>query len=126
MLFVIHEIFSHSSSSIRSDILNQQRGVIEKIAVDTWKKEIGDEFSVPPSIEIVQDSATPKASTADIVIKTKTPSDRHSHTTSSKINSEKMKAIAQILASFGVFEHLDTDQQNRLLNAIYEVIYSAN
>ena len=120
------KLASEIRTEIRSDILNQQRGVIEKIAVDTWKKEIGDEFSVPPSIEIVQDSATPKASTADIVIKTKTPSDRHSHTTSSKINSEKMKAIAQILASFGVFEHLDTDQQNRLLNAIYEVIYSAN
>jgi len=120
------KLASEVRTEVRSDAMNQQRGVIEKIAVDTWKKETGDKFSVPPSIEIVQDLAIPKTSTADIVIKTPALTDRNPQTMSSQINSEKVKAIAQILASFGVFEHLDTDQQSRLLNAIYKVIDSAN
>lgn len=111
---------------VRADVLEKQRGAIEKIAIATWEKETGDKFSVPPSIEIVHNLAQPKALAADIIIKTNTPIDQRPQTISSKINTEKIKAIAQILASFGVFELLDTDQQSRLLNAIYEVIDSTN
>ncbi|MDX1907451.1 MAG: ATP-binding protein [Bacteroidia bacterium] len=122
------KIASEVRNEVRSDTMKQQLGAIEQIVMNTWKKETGDEFSSPPSIKVITDSKPLNLlqDQADIIIKPRVNIIHRTSSMGSQLNTEKIKAIAQILASFGVFEHLDVGQKDRLLEAIYEVIETVN
>jgi hypothetical protein len=120
-------IASEVRTEVRGEIQNRQKNEIQQIALDIWKQETNDEFSVPPVVSIKDTDDNETAEKADIVLvktlhkeqKISKPENAHS-----KIQTEKIKAITQILASFGLLEHLTQQQQNRLLNAIYHVLES--
>lgn len=121
-------IASNVRSEVREGIKEQQKTEIQKIAIDVWKQETKDEFSLPPVVEIKE--KTSKSSSfelfeeADIVLVKSTGKERKTSSATAQMNTEKMKAITQILASFGILESLTQQQQNRLLNAIYNVLES--
>lgn len=122
-------IASEIRTEVREEIREQQKTDIQQIALDVWKQETKDEYSSPPVVAIKEKTEAPVTENlftepADIVLVKSPLKERRTTSASSQINSEKMKAIAQILASFGLLETLSQQQQNRLLNAIYNVLES--
>ena len=120
-------IASEVRSEVREEIKEQQKTEIQQIAMDIWKQEMKDEYSAPPVVSIKEKSEEISTGSADIVLVKSPPRDsqtRKMTSAASQINDEKMKAITQILASFGLLESLTQQQQNRLLNAIYNVLDS--
>jgi hypothetical protein len=119
---------------IASEIRNTSRGTIKEqalsnlqnIAIKTWKTENKDEDSLPPSITI-DDSPVqqPKLiGDADITFNRSaiTPKESKLGKAQKQIIDEKIKAIAQILASFGLLDNLSKNKQERLLKAIYQIL----
>jgi hypothetical protein len=121
-------IASEVRSEVRVETRELQKTEIQQIALNVWKRETRDDFSAPPVVAIKDKIDTSKVENADIIL-VKHPANENSArknaSTSYQINSEKMMAITQILASFGILEKLSEQQQDRLLNAIYNVLESA-
>ncbi len=119
------------AGEIRTEQRDEQKASqateIQTIALNVWKQETKDEFSSPPVVLTNKDARSEVK--ADIIIET--PADKDSGRTGKaksaheQILSEKIKAITQILASFGVLEPLTAQQQSRLLKAIYNVLKAA-
>lgn len=121
-------IASEIRSGVREESIEQQKTEIQQIALDVWKQEMKDEFSAPPVVTIKDTPILDGIDDADIVLVKHSPaisSQRRTASASHRINSEKMIAITQILASFDLLEKLTQQQQDRLLNAIYNVLESA-
>jgi hypothetical protein len=112
---------------VRQEAFEQQANEIHQIALKVWKEETEDEYSEPPVVEIQESQEQPIQKDADIVL-IKSDSKmlgRKVVSATSHINNEKLKAITQILASFGVLDKLPQQKQNRLLNAILNILESA-
>jgi len=116
----------------RTEIKNQQLDVIQKIALDTWQEENDDEDSSPPTVAIGDKAANTKSKhEADIVlsrysiIKPKVQRQTAKTKAQEAILDEKIKAITQVLASFGLLDNLSKSKQERLLKAIYQIIETA-
>ncbi|MCF0041561.1 ATP-binding protein [Dyadobacter fanqingshengii] len=121
------KIASEVRSGIRGESIEHQKTEIQQIAFNVWQRESKDEFSNPPIVAIKdQQEPVPKSSADIVVVKSpiKNIIGRRSTSANSQFNSEKMIAITQILASFGLLEKLTQQQQDRLLNAIYNVLES--
>ena len=126
------KVASEVRTDIRQETAVQQKTDIQNIALETWRKEFDDEYSTPPVVSIQQKTDLINIDfndtiDADIVF---VRSDRKGQQVKkpihhSQINSDKMIAITQILASFSLLETLSDQQQDRLLNAIYSVLESA-
>lgn len=126
------KVASEIRIDIREGAVEQRRTDIQKIAIETWRKESNDNYSVPPVVAITQKADVkqidfvPKSDADIVLVRPKKQSqDGKKQVGHSQINSEKMIAITQILASFSLLEMLSQQQQDRLLNAIYNVIESA-
>jgi hypothetical protein len=101
---------------------------IQRVAIDVWAQEAGDVTSRPPAIEIYDTKNKVYANSdsyyfaRSVVVpeqtKPKTPKQRLNKT----ILEEKLKAIAQVLVSFGLFDSLPKRKQEKLLKAIYEIL----
>ena len=98
------------------------------MANDVWKQEADDPGANPPSIEL---SATGKKSpaTGEAYVFARSavlPENRRARTSKAKareaILEEKLKAIAQVLASFGLLDAVPKRKQEKLLRAIYEIL----
>jgi len=103
---------------------------IQRVVSDIWRQETDDLGANPPTIEI---SATGTKSVpsveAYIFSRTAILPDRPSIQTSKTkaqdiILEEKLKAIAQVLASFGLLDMVTKPKQENLLKAIYEILAS--
>ena len=120
------------ANEARKQSRDENKGVvvseIQRVANDVWSQESGDVASNPPTIELsdkdhmkgaVSDSyvfnrsaVAPKSTTA------KTPRQR----TRERVLEEKLKAIAQVLASFGLLDSASKRKQEVLLKAIYKIL----
>jgi len=111
----------------REELKNQYSNEIQKIALDVWHRESRDEFSFPPIVEVRTLKESNKPINGDIILHRLNDSIESKRTESinTQITTEKIKAITQILASFGLLEKLSDQEQQRLLNAIYEVLATA-
>jgi hypothetical protein len=103
---------------------------IQRVATEVWKSEMDDLGAEPPAVQLSlkgQDLlSVPRADTyifdRSVVV---SPSSRNKTVRSKIQNSileEKLKAITQILASFGLLDSLSARKQEKLLKAIYQIL----
>lgn len=113
----------------RTETKNQNLDVIQKIALDTWQEENDDADSSPPTVAMGNtELSTKRDHEADIVLSRAMIIEPKVHRQTAKtkaeetILDEKIKAITQVLASFGLLDYLSKPKQERLLKAIYQII----
>lgn len=113
----------------RKETKNQNLNDIQKIAFEVWQEENNDETGAPPSIIIEEVGAQQRLMPEnDIrfnrssIISQRNKQQTDKTKTQLIILDEKIKAIAQVLSSFGLLENLSTKKQERLLKAIYQII----
>ncbi|WP_051310721.1 hypothetical protein [Bradyrhizobium sp. Cp5.3] len=101
---------------------------IQKVASEVWTEQSDDPASAPPSVELVEGDI-PKRTNPDTYVyqrsavasrstRPKTPKER----ARASIIDEKLKAIAQVLASFGLIDQLTKKKQEALLRAIHQIL----
>lgn len=124
------------ASEVREHTRDESKGAavseIQRVASKVWEQEADDPGARPPSIEL---SATGKKSSAAIgesyvyARAAIVPSRPIAQTSKAKarnaIVEEKLKAIAQVLASFGLLDAVPKRKQEKLLKAIYEILDAA-
>jgi hypothetical protein len=121
------------ASEVREASRDQSKGAalsaIQKIAADTWEEESNDPASRPPGVELTrQQASVPASKKPDTYIfrrENVVPEEavaRGSSKARTAIVEEKVKAIVQVLASFGLLENLNARRQERLVKAIYRVL----
>lgn len=121
------------ASEVREQSRDENKGSvvseIQRVANDVWSQESGDSSSSPPAIELsdkdhvagaVSDSyvfarsaVAPKSTTAKTTTKQRAREG---------VIEEKLKAIAQVLASFGLLDSVNKRKQEKLLKAIYKIL----
>ena len=120
------------ASEIRERTRGESKDVavsgIQQVALDVWSKESGDPDSKPPQVELA-DSESKASKRSDTYVfrrssvvpessKAQTPKQR----THEAILEEKLKSIAQVLASFGLLDAVPKKKQEALLRAIYQIL----
>ena len=115
-------------ASSRDKRQSQTKSEIQKLAAEVWTREANDIGSQPPSITLVsqsKDLENRKITDAYVFNREEViprPEAPYIKRQGDQILEEKLKAIAQILASYGLLESIPTKKQNSLLNAIYKVL----
>lgn len=120
------------ASEVRSQARDESKGAavseIQRVATDIWQQESDDPGARPPSVEL---SPTGKktAATGDAYVYARAaivPERPNAQTPKAKardaILEEKLKAIAQVLASFGLLDAVPKRKQENLLKAIYKIL----
>jgi hypothetical protein len=115
---------SEVRTEARDELQGQFADEIQNIALKTWQREVKDEDSFPPSVDVRSEATNDLLNNADIIINRpalrKKP--KKANSAHSQMATERLKAIAQIIASFRLFEKLSPQEQQRLLNAIFDVL----
>lgn len=121
---------------IASELRSQARGEskdaavseIQQVANKLWREESDDPGSSPPTIELSEDGKkTVLNSDSYVYLRSAVAPERGGAKTQkskarSSVLEEKLKAIAQILASFGLLESVPKKKQEKLLKAIFEIL----
>lgn len=120
------------SRVVRDNVRSEDRDativLIQEVAERVWKRETDDPGANPPAIEL--DHADSSSSnqhdtyvySREAIVPTR-PGVRGAQSRARDvILEEKLKAIAQVLASFGLLDQLTRNKQESLLNAIYSII----
>lgn len=101
---------------------------IQRVANDLWRQETDDPGGSPPAIEL-STTGSKSAGTGEAYVYSRSavvPVRERSRTSKAKaqdaILEEKLKAIAQVLASFGLLDSVPKRKQEKLLKAIYEIL----
>lgn len=101
---------------------------IQRIASEVWTTQTDDTGSVPPTVEIVDEDKVTKRRSGSYVYRRSSVTGRKDAPKTSKekaraaIIEEKLKAIAQVLASFDLIDGLVKGEQEALLLAIYKIL----
>lgn len=121
---------------LASDIREQTRdeskdaavSEIQRVASNLWKQETDDPGANPPTIEL-SSTGSKSATSGEAYVYSRSaivPVRERSRTSKAKaqdaILEEKLKAIAQVLASFGLLDAVPRRKQEKLLKAIYEIL----
>lgn len=122
----------HLASSAREQTRGMSKGAtlseIQRVARDVWEEEADDPDAIPPAIELSEIGKKPAlASDAYVFIRSEVMPVRQRKKTAKAeayeaILEEKLKAIAQVLASFGLLDAISRRKQERLLKAIYAIL----
>lgn len=121
---------------LASEARDQSRGESKDIAVseiqgianDAWLQETDDPASKPPPIEITdkKDRATSIGESytfsRSAVIPERTKQKSNTLLAHEGVIEEKLKAIAQVLASFGLLDSIPKRKQEKLLRSIYKIL----
>lgn len=103
-------------------------GDIQRIALDVWVSEMDDPASTPPPIQIADPGEKPAQVEIGYVFGRSVLTPERPRPRTSKIKAreaileEKLKAIAQVLASFGLLDAVSQRKQEKLLKAIYKIL----
>jgi len=111
----------------RDESKGQTVSKIQQVALDVWTQETDDPSSRPPAIEISGSRHKTGAGEAYVfdrlvVIPKQTKARTAKMRATEAILDEKLKAIAQVLASFGLLDAIPQRKQENLLKAIYKII----
>ncbi|RIV63259.1 ATP-binding protein [Burkholderia pseudomallei] len=120
------------ASEAREQTRGESKGVavseIQRVASQVWKQENDDPGASPPSIEL-SSTGVKSAASGDAYVFSRAavvPDRPRTQTAKAKaqnaILEEKLKAIAQVLASFGLLDAVPKRKQEKLLKAIYEIL----
>lgn len=120
------------ASEAREQTRGESKGVavseIQRVASQIWKQENDDPGASPPSIELSTTGAKSAASGDAYVFSRAAVVPDRPRTQTAKaraqnaILEEKLKAIAQVLASFGLLDAVPKRKQEKLLKAIFEIL----
>jgi hypothetical protein len=121
------------ASEARELVREENKGTtvseIQRVAVDFWKQETDDPASQPPAIEISDTGQKTSESAAEtyvfnraFVVPERTRVNTSRARARDAIIEEKLKAIAQVLASFGLLDAVSKRKQEKLLKAIFEIL----
>jgi len=120
------------ASGVREHTRDESKGAavaeIQRVASDVWRIEADDPGARPPSIELTATGERSESVGESYVYsRASIAPDRPAVQTSkararTAILEEKLKAIAQVLASFGLLEALPKRKQEKLLRAIYKIL----
>jgi hypothetical protein len=120
------------ASEIRERTRGESKDVavsgIQRVALEVWAKESGDPDSKPPQVELTDTEAKGnKRSDAYVfkrsaVVSESTKAQTLKQRTHEAILEEKLKSIAQVLASFGLLDAVPKKKQEALLRAIYQIL----
>lgn len=120
-------------SNNRAEQKNQNLSEIQQIALEVWQEETNDLDSTPPSISIENEKVQQSLiSNSDIsfnrsaVISSRNKKQVAKPKVQQTFLDEKIKAIAQVLSSFGVLDSLSKPKQERLLRAIYQILETSD
>lgn len=101
---------------------------IQRVATEVWKAEMDDVGAEPPSVQLAH-TGRDLLSQGDTYVFDRSvvvSASSRSNTARSKIQTsileEKLKAIAQVLASFGLLDAIPIRKQEKLLKAIYQIL----
>jgi hypothetical protein len=100
---------------------------IQRVASGVWKEEADDPGANPPSIELTSSGAKSLVGEAyvfarEAVVPFKSRTQTAKARAHNAILEEKLKAIAQVLASFNLLDSISKRKQEKLLKAIYEIL----
>jgi hypothetical protein len=101
---------------------------IQKIVSEVWTAQAKDAAAIPPPIEFVEDDKPAKRRSGSYVYRRSSVTGRTQaprapkERARSEILEEKLKGIAQVLASFNLIDRLTKAEQDALLLAIYKIL----
>lgn len=108
--------------------------VIDRIALKAWQS-VNDDFSSPPAIEIVERTADARAASSgglesyrfsrDDLIPPLERANTQNARNERAIAEQKVIAIAQVLAAYGLLDKLSQRAREQLLKTIFEILESA-
>jgi hypothetical protein len=113
---------------VRSENKDAVVSTIQNVATKIWQEENDDVGALPPAIELSNTGQKSLDSDDTYVFSRKAiiPVRTGANTAKTKVNNvileEKLKAIAQVLASFGLLDAVPLRKQEKLLKAIYEIL----
>lgn len=120
---------SEARELIREESKDTTVSGIQRVAADLWRQETDDPASQPPAIELSytgRKSSIGQAETyvfsRDFVVPERTRANTPKARARDLILEEKLKAIAQALASFGLLDAVPKRKQEKLLRAIFEIL----
>ncbi|MHC9086268.1 ATP-binding protein [Luteimonas sp. RIT-PG2_3] len=104
---------------------------IEKIAAKAWQT-VNDDLSLPPKIQIVEAASDFRTDGSEAYMFSRTavvPPMERSNTANARnqrtIAEQKVKAIAQVLAAYGLLDKLNQRSREQMLKTIFEILESA-
>ncbi|MGZ8906560.1 MAG: ATP-binding protein [Methylobacter sp.] len=120
------EVREKAREQAKDAILNDIQCVVNEV----WHRESGDIGSLPPAIEITDTGEKTVEADADAYVFRRSsiiPASKQSISSSSRTTKQnsletKVKAIAQILASYGLLDAVPQNKLEQLLNAIYRIL----
>ena len=121
------------ASEVRGQTRDESKGAalitIQSVASKIWRQEADDPGARPPAIELSTTGRKTEAAGEAYVysraaIVPERPRGAQTAKTKARnvILEEKLKAIAQVLASFGLLDAVPKRKQEKLLKAIYEIL----
>jgi hypothetical protein len=119
------------ASEIREHSRDESKGAaateIQRVASEVWKHENEDSGAAPPAIELSLTGTKSAPGEAYVFLRSAVvPEHQRKRTAKAKareaILEEKLKAIAQVLASFGLLDAVPKRKQEKLLKAIFEIL----
>lgn len=115
------EVREQNRGSVTEGTVNE----IQRIANDLWTQETDDPASSPPAIELAESESKKPVGGEKYVFKRAaivSPQQGRRNPTRKEILEKKVKAIAQVLASFDLLDLIPKRKQERLLKAIYDIL----
>jgi len=116
-------------SESRGERQQQTFSAIQSVADRVWSEEVGDDGSLPP--DVVWSSEVKGHTPASYVFEKDVVAPRGGgataavrETSANLVLEKKLKAIAQVLATFGLLDNLSMHKQQSLLAAIFEIMNS--
>lgn len=120
------------ASEVRTHTRDESMGAavseIQRVASEIWQQEADDPAAQPPSIELSITGRKSESAGESYVYSRAAVLPSSTGTLTSKLKArnsileEKLKAIAQVLASFGLLDAVPKRKQEKLLKAIYEIL----
>lgn len=122
------KVASDLRSRSRGEQTKKTRTAIQQIASEVWSDEEGEYSDEMPSIHLVDSNGDKRTPADSYVFKRSSivPSDQPQSGAKQRqkyvVLDEKIKAVAQILLSFGLLDSLPKKKQEKLLRSIYKVM----
>lgn len=120
------------AGEVRATARDEQKdaivSTIQNVATRTWQEENDDVGAIPPAIALTNSSQLSFATddtyvfSRAVVIPERSQISTQKTKTRNAILEEQLKAIAQVLASYGLLDSVPQRKQEKLLKAIYEIL----
>ena len=102
---------------------------LSRIAARAWQDESDDPGAEPPPVEfvaVVDESTSAEPGTYRFRRRPIFGEDGRRYTISDQSNERKLRAIVQVLAAYGILDNLTSQQQERLLAGMRQILEASN